>query len=336
MMTAADEFAVAAEPFRRELLVHCYRMLGSVHDAEDLVQETLLRAWRSYETFDGQRASLRTWLYRIATNACLTALDQRGRRALPADLTSPGAPDVSEQALNGSRRLDVPWLEPFPDALADPAAVAAGRERIRLAFIAALQNLLPRQRAVLLLREVLGMRADEVAGMLGTSTTAVNSALQRARAVIREIAPDEIGEPSDVAQRDAVNRYMTAFVNSDVAGLTKLLADDAIMQMPPVLMWFSGREDIARFLAARFSSPSAPARALLTRANGQPAFAIYRQGAAGTFRPRSIQVLSVRADGLIDRIDSFLDASLFAAFALPDKLLTDGGDKQCCRGRHFA
>jgi RNA polymerase sigma-70 factor (ECF subfamily) len=329
MMTIAEDFTVQTEPFRRELLVHCYRMLGSVHDAEDLVQDTMLRAWRSYQSFDEERASLRTWLYRIATNACLTALEQRGRRALPADLSSPAAPDVSELALNGSRRTEVPWLEPFPDALADPASVATGRADIRLAFIAALQYLLPRQRAVLLLREVLGMRAAEVADMLGTSTTAVNSVLQRARSVLREIAPESVSEPSDAVQREVVDRYVTAFVNSDVAGLTRLLARDAIMQMPPVLMWFSGRDDIAGFLSARFSSPAAPARTLLTRANGQHAIAVYRQGAVGSFRPRSIALLGFGPDGMITRIDTFLDTSLFGTFGLPPALGSDrlGSDR---------
>src|SRR5215813_6363884 len=203
-MLGSDDFARLTDPFRPELLAHCYRMLGSVYDAEDQVQETLVRAWRSYGEFEG-RASLRTWLYRIATNACLRAIENRGRRPLPSGLTSAG------ETTDGSLppvRPEVSWLQPFPDALlpggpADPAAIAVSREGVRLALIAALQFLPPRQRAVLILRDVLRWRAAEVADLLGTSTAAANSVLQRARAQLRQAAPakDEMREPDDAGQR---------------------------------------------------------------------------------------------------------------------------------------
>ncbi|HYY82699.1 MAG TPA: RNA polymerase subunit sigma-70, partial [Actinomycetes bacterium] len=199
-MTGDEEFARRSDPFRRELLAHCYRMLGSVHDAEDLVQETLLRAWRAYDRFDDRRASLRTWLYRIATNACLTALEQCGRRELPAGVAGPADPE----APLAPAPPEVTWLQPIPDALLeggsdDPATIVSLRGSVRLALVAALQHLPARQRAVLILRDVLGWRAAEVAGLLGTTTAAVNSALQRAHAQLGQVSParDEITEPDD-------------------------------------------------------------------------------------------------------------------------------------------
>ncbi len=314
-MAVSEDFAVQAEPFRRELLEHCYRMLGSVQDAEDLVQETLLRAWRARGEFDGQRASLRTWLYRIATNACLTALHQRARRALPADFTGPSA---DAAGLEASRRSDIPWLQPFPDALAggDPAVITAGRENIRLAFVAALQHLPPRQRAVLLLRDVLAWRAAEVAELLGTSTTAVNSALQRARARLHQVAPEDLAEPPEAVRRDLLDRYVTAFVEADIEALTRLLAEDAVLQMPPFLTWFAGRDAIGRFFASVFVAVPGSVRVIVTVANGQPAMGTYRRGDNGEFHAHSIHVLTI-AGSAITRIDTFPDASLFPAFALP-------------------
>ena len=250
----SEEFERLTGPFRGELLAYCYRMLGSVQDAEDQVQETLLRAWRGYGGFEG-RSSVRTWLYRIATNACLRALETRGRRPLPSGL---GGPAEDPDAPLAAARPEVPWLQPIPDARfgsapADPAAVVVSRTSMRLALIAALQYLPARQRAVLILRDVLGWRAAEVAGLLGTSVPAVNSALQRAREHLETARPaeDEIGEPDTPAERDLVGRYAAAFENADMAGLVALLREDAVLEMPPLPGWFRGRAAVARFLGTR-------------------------------------------------------------------------------------
>src|SRR5687768_6274727 len=225
-----DEFLRLADPMRRELLAHCYRMLGSVHDAEDLVQETYLRAWRGYEGFEG-RSSLRTWLYRIATTQCLTALDSRGRRPLPTGLGAPAAEPTAPPVERG----EVPWLEPVPDGMVgaggdDPAAIVTARESIRLALVAALQHLPPRQRAVLILRDVLKWRAAEVAEVLETSTAAVNSILQRARAQLDQVSPseDNVSEPTAAEQRELLEKYVTAFEAKDVAAIVELFTKDAI------------------------------------------------------------------------------------------------------------
>ncbi len=239
----AAEFARLTDPYRRELLEHCYRMLGSAHDAEDLVQETYLRAWRGYAGFEG-RASLRTWLHRIATSACLTAIERRRGRALPAGL---GAPATDPEAPLDPPLGETTWLEPLPDALhaapsADPAAIVAGREGLRLAMVAALQHLPPRQRAVLLLRDVLRWRASEVADLLQTSTAAVNSALQRAHARLAEVAPAEDAQvaPVDARRRALLERYVAAFENADMAALTRLLSHEATWEMPPFTTWVTG------------------------------------------------------------------------------------------------
>jgi RNA polymerase sigma-70 factor (ECF subfamily) len=318
-MPNSAHFARASDPFRRELLAHCYRMLGSVHEAEDLVQETYLRAWRAYPGFDEERASLRTWLYRIATNACLTALKSRGRRPLPSGLGGPG--EDPRQPLQ--RRPEVPWLEPLPDALldpapGDPAAIVASRAGIRLAFIAALQYLPARQRAVLILRDVLAWRAAEVAELLGTSTAAVNSALQRAHAQLAQVAPaeDEVTEPAEAEQRALLDQYVAAFVSGDTGSLGRLLADDVVLDMPPYVTWFRGRDAVTGFLANKIP-PAYRARQLIRiRANGQPAVASYRRRADGNFHAHSVHVLTVTAAG-IERITAFLDPGLFAAFGLP-------------------
>jgi RNA polymerase sigma-70 factor, ECF subfamily len=320
-MSVSEDFTRLAEPFRRELLAHCYRMLGSVQDAEDLVQETLLRAWRAYGDYDGQRASLRTWLYRIATNACLTALDKRGRRALPADLT---VPSRDPEAPVTDLRPEIPWLQPFPYTLpgaGDPAAIAAERESVRLAFVAALQHLPPRQRAVLILRDVLAWHATEVADLLGTSVAAVNSALQRAHAQLREAGParDEVVEPSDAAQRELLDQYVAAFVGADMPALTRLLAKDAVLQMPPFLTWFTGRETITRFFAGRVHAIPNSWRAIPISANDQPALGSYLRRDDGAYHPHSIQVLTITTEG-VARIDSFRDKSLFPLFGLPPAL----------------
>src|SRR6516165_784553 len=318
-MTVSEDFTSATGRFRGELLAHCYRMLGSADEAEDLVQETYLRAWRSYPGFEG-RASVRTWLYRIATNVCLTALERRGRRPLPSGLGGP-AEDAETPVVAGS---EVPWLQPLPDALLaaereDPAAVTVSRAGIRLAFVAALQYLSARQRAVLIMRDVLQWPAAEVAELLGMTTTAVNSGLRRARAQLAQALPaeDELAEPAEPGQRALLDRFAAAFESADVSGLAELLREDVALEMPPLLTWFSGRADVARFLAAApaFAAPGR-LRLVPVRANGQPAFAAYQREAGGSYQAYAITVPTVTATG-IARIVTFFDPGLFGSFGLP-------------------
>jgi len=314
-----QEFLPRAEPYRRELLAHCYRMLGSVHDAEDLVQETYLRAWRAYDRFE-ERSSLRTWLYRIATSACLTALESRSRRPLPTGLGAPSSDPEAELA----EQPEVPWLEPIPDAMvvggaADPATVVTSRDSIRLALIAALQHLPPRQRTVLLLREVLSWPAAEVAELLGTTTAAVNSSLQRARAQISQVAPteDAVAEPSTPGQRDLLNRYVAAFEEYDVAALVELFTADAVWEMPPFTGWFQTPRDIGRLVATQCPAKHrGDLRLVPTEANGQPAFGMYRRGEDGQHHPFQLHVVHLSAAG-IDHVAAFFDTSLFVTFGLP-------------------
>jgi RNA polymerase sigma-70 factor, ECF subfamily len=333
-IAVSDEFVRQTAPFRRELLAHCYRMLGSVHDAEDLVQETMLRAWRSYPDFDPERASMRTWLHRIATNACLNALESRSRRPLPSDLS--GASGLAEAPRHPEGRdPEIPWLQPFPDALlglgggseaggmdaggaADPAAVVAARDSIRLAFVAALQHLPARQRAVLILRDVLAWRAAEVADLLEITTAAVNSALQRARAQLQEVAPDRdrAARPADQRQRELADRYVAAFVHADVDTLTRLLADEVVLEMPPFLSWFRGRETVSAFLAGRALAAPDRWRAIPVRANGQPAMGAYLRRDDGRHHAHSVQVFDVTDEGLA-WIAAFQDPPLFGTFGLP-------------------
>jgi len=317
-----DEFARLTDPFRPELLAHCYRMLGSVHDAEDQVQETLLRAWRSFGQFEG-RASLRTWLYRIATNACLRALETRSRRPLPSGLGQPGENPEGPLA---AAMPEIPWLQPIPDGLlrpgsADPAAVAISRTNIRLALVAALQYLPARQRAVLILRDVLGWRAAEVAELLGTTTVAANSALQRARAQLQQVAPaeDEIREPADPGDLALLNRYAAAIEDADVTALTDLLRDDAVLEMPPLPAWFTGREQIGLFLRSHVLRQPGEIATIPTAANGQPALAAYLRGPDGVYQAHAVQVLTLSA-ARIARIVAFQDPGLFPAFGLPPVL----------------
>jgi RNA polymerase sigma-70 factor (ECF subfamily) len=316
-MLVSDEFARLAGPLRPELLAYCYRMLGSVQDAEDQVQETLTRAWRSYGDFEG-RASLRTWLYRIATNACLRALADRSRRPLPSGLGAPAEDPAAPVA-----QAELPWLQPVPDVLvstdpADPASIAGSRMSVRLALVAALQYLPARQRAVLILRDVLRWRAAEVAGLLGTTTTAVNSMLQRAREHLGQLAPalDDLREPTDPALRRQLDRYAAAFEHADVAALTRLLRDDAVLEMPPVLTWFTGRERIGRFLAARVLRQPGEFLMSPVAANGQPGFAAYLRGDDGVYRAHAVQVVTATATG-IARVVSFNQPALFPVFSLP-------------------
>lgn len=296
-----------AAPLRAELIAHCYRMLGSVHDAEDLVQETYLRGWRGYSAFE-ERAALRTWLYRIATTACLRALENRARRVLPLD----DPIDDSE------------WLEPIPDTYLYQAPEDAlfVRQSVRLAVMTALQELPARQRAVLLLRDVVQFSAAEVAELLETTPAAVNSSLQRARGRLAEIAPDEddVSEPEDAARRDLVDRYCAAFENADMAALTELLQEDVRLEMPPMREWFFGRDNVLRFLADRAIAAPGDLRMVPTSANAQPAVAEYRRNADNIMQAHSIQVLTCRSRAGTPGIavmTVFLDPTLFAAFGLP-------------------
>jgi len=310
------EFARRTEPFRKELLAHCYRMLASVDEAEDLVQETYLRAWRSYSTFEG-RSSLRVWLYRIATNACLTALDQRGRRALPSGL---GDPSDDPAAPAAPTDPGVAWIEPIPDSLVDPAAIVTSRESLRLALIAALQYLPPRQRAVLILREVLAFPATEVAALLDTTVAAVKSTLQRARARLEETAPDrsEVTEPTDPQSRALLAEYIAGFENADTAALERALRADAAIELVGTSTWFSGRVNCLRLLEQAVGSPG-DWRMIPTLANGQPAAAAYFRDATGTYQPFGLAVLTPSPTG-ITRIHVFSTPTLVTAFGLPQRL----------------
>ena len=325
-MTTSEDFTSVTGQFRHELLAHCYRMLGSADEAEDLVQETYLRAWRSYDGFEG-RSSVRTWLYRIATNACLTAIERRGRRPLPSGLGAPG----DDPAAPGMATPEVPWLEPLPDALLvsdhdDPAAAAASQAGIRLAMVAALQYLSARQRAVLILRDVLDWPAAEVAVMLGTTTTAVNSGLRRARAQLAQALPDEddVAEPAEPDRRAMLDRFAAAFENADLTALTELLREDVALEMPPMLTWFAGREDVRRFLASKLFGTPGQLRLVPTMANGQPAFAAYQREPGGVYRAHAVLVVSVTATG-IARIVIFLSPGVLRAFGLPPEYGRDGG-----------
>ncbi|GAA4608260.1 RNA polymerase sigma-70 factor (ECF subfamily) [Actinoplanes octamycinicus] len=307
------------EAFRGDLLAHCYRMLGSVQEAEDLVQETLLRAWKAADRFDPRRASLRTWLHRIATNVCLTALEGRARRPLPSGLGAPGDPQAPLTPTLGRRDQqaaeDIRWLQPFPDArLGDPADAAQQRAGLRLAWVAALQLLPARQRAMLVLREVLQLSAAEVADLLDTSVASVNSGLQRARATLRAAAPalDDLREPSDPAERAVVERYLVAFEAADVPALSRLLADDVALEMPPVALWLLGRAHYAAFLERVFAMRGPGWRLVPVPANGGPALAAY----APDGRAHSLQVFTV-SGGLIRRAVTFVDPGLFDLFGLP-------------------
>jgi RNA polymerase sigma-70 factor, ECF subfamily len=307
------------EAFRGELLAHCYRMLGSVEEAEDLVQETMLRAWRAADRYDPQRASLRTWLHRIATNACLTALEGRARRPLPSGLGPAG--DDPQVPLTPS--LDIPWLQPFPDArLGDPADAAQQRAGLRLALVAALQLLPARQRAVLVLREVLQLSAAEVAQALDSSVASVNSSLQRARAALQAAGPvlDDLREPANPDERAVVDRYLTAFEAADVPGLTRLLADDVVLEMPPVALWLAGRAHYREFMDRVFAMRGPGWRLLPVQANGSPALAAYAPDpATGGVRAHSLQVFDV-SRGLIRRCVTFADPTVLGPFGLPARM----------------
>jgi RNA polymerase sigma-70 factor (ECF subfamily) len=297
------------EAYRGELVAYCYRMLGSFHEAEDLVQETMLRAWKARDRYDPARASVRTWLYRIATNACLSALEGRAQRPLPSGLGAPsedpGAPLTPA--------LDIPWLQPFPDARYDQAI----RADLRLALVAAMQVLPARQRAVLVLREVLEFTAAEVADQLGTTVPAVNSALQRARAALAGAGDvTEVAEPGDPEIRAVIQQYVRAFEAADVPGLVRLLADAAVLEMPPVPLWYRGSRDYGLFMRRVFEMRGTGWAARQLTANGQPALAAYAPEAPGGHRLHTLQVLTV-ADGRVARNVVFADPAVFGAFQLP-------------------
>jgi RNA polymerase sigma-70 factor (ECF subfamily) len=302
------DFEAAVAPFRRELLVHCYRMLGSPHDAEDLLQETLLRAWRAADSYDADRASLRTWLYRIATNACLNALESRTSRPLPSGIGERfDDPDAAF-----APGLEVPWLMPFPT---DPAAAAVERSRLRLALVAALQLLPARQRAALILREVLDVPAAEVADALGMTTAAVNSALQRARARLADVGVDpDAGVDAPHEQRAVVERYVAAFERADVSALTALLADEVVLEMPPMWNWYVGPADYAGFMDRVYRTRGTDWRSVPLWANGEAGFAAYRDGALHT-----VQLLTV-SRGRVLRTTVFQDDDVFALFDLSPRL----------------
>lgn len=314
-MPAQEEFVERAAPYRGELIAHCYRMLGSVHDAEDLVQETYLRGWRGYQAFE-ERAALKTWLYRIATTACLRALENRARRVLPAGLGDGSIdPDVDLGAAAGAHA----WLEPIPDAMMfkGPEEDVTAKQSVRLAVMTALQELPARQRAVLILRDVVQFSAAEVAELLETTPAAVNSSLQRARARLAELSPDEerMSEPGDARRRELLDRYCAAFENADMAALTALLQADVKLEMPPLPVWFAGRDTVLRFLAGRALAQPGDIAMIPTAANAQPAVAEYRAAADGVLQAHSIHVITPGAAGIAG-ITVFLDPGLFTAFGL--------------------
>jgi RNA polymerase sigma-70 factor, ECF subfamily len=314
------DFSAHAEPYRRELLAHCYRMTGSVHDAEDLVQETFLRAWKAYGRFEG-KSSIRTWLHRIATNTCLSALEGRQRRPLPTGLGSSSSDPSAELV----ERREISWLEPLPDLTddpADPSVIVGSRESVRLAFVAALQHLSPRQRAVLLLRDVLQWKSVEVADAVGTTTIAVNSLLQRARSQLETVGPssgDRLAAPESAEAQDLLDRYIAAFETYDIDRLVELFTAEAVWEMPPYTGWYQGPQAIITLIHQQCPAESAgDMRMIPLTANGQPAAAMYMR-AGQVHVPFQLHVLDVHSDG-VSHVVAFLDDTLFAKFGLPESL----------------
>jgi RNA polymerase sigma-70 factor (ECF subfamily) len=319
-----DAFLADAQRYRRELMAHCYRMTGSLHDAEDLVQETYLRAWKSYEGFQG-RSSVRTWLYRIATNTCLTALDGRQRRPLPTGLGAPSSDPTADIA----EHHEITWLEPLPDTPrehpSDPSVIVASRDSVRLAFAAALQHLSPRQRAVLVLREVLQWKAAEVGEAIGISTAAVNSLLQRARAQIDAVQPsqdDDIAPPDSPEAQDLLSRYIAAFETYDMDKLVELFTADAIFEMPPFDGWYQGPENIVTLSKTHCPAEGAgDMRFLRTTANGQPTAALYMLNReTGEHEEFQLHVLEIRPGGVGHVVAFHAGSGLFEKFGLPATL----------------
>jgi RNA polymerase sigma-70 factor (ECF subfamily) len=313
------DFGSRAEKYRRELLVHCYRILGSLEDAEDAVQEALIRAWRQIDSLRSQ-ASLRAWLYTIAGNVSLNMLAGRKARALPMTMTDPADPRDPLQA----PVLESVWLDPLPDEYiagvsASPEARYETKESVTLAFLAALQRLPGRQRAILILRDVLGWKTEEIGGLLDQSIPAVNSALQRARATMKRQydTPDQSAGPGDEREAIVLARFVQAWETSDSAGLAALLREDAILTMPPLPAWYRGRDSIREFLDVQIFSGK-QYRLIATRANGCPALASYQRDATGVYRPGAILILTL-VQGQITQLDDFLalDHRLFLRFNLP-------------------
>ncbi|MEU9550846.1 sigma-70 family RNA polymerase sigma factor [Streptomyces werraensis] len=322
--TATTDLDATLEQYRVELTGYCYRMLGSSFEAEDAVQDTMIRAWRSIDKFEG-RSSLRSWLYRIATNVCLDMLSAGNKRARPMDLTE--STPLARAAL--SPRPDHTWLEPMPDdrvlpTPADPAEAAVAKESVRLAFMAALQRLPAKQRAVLILREVLAWKASEVAELLGTSVASVNSALQRARATLAERrepgADAAVADPLDEDQKKLLDRYVAAFEGYDMSALTALLHEDAIMTMPPFDLWLTGADDITGFMTT-MGAACANSKLLPVEVNGLPGFAQYKPDPEnGGYTPWAVQALEI-SDGRITGFHCFLDTQRwFPLFGLPLRL----------------
>ncbi|HEY6574687.1 MAG TPA: sigma-70 family RNA polymerase sigma factor [Mycobacterium sp.] len=318
-----DAFLADAQRYRRELLAHCYRMTGSLHDAEDLVQETYLRAWKSFDGFQG-RSSVRTWLYRIATNTCLTALDGRQRRPLPSGLGQPASDPHGEI----TEHNEVPWLEPMPDTThedpSDPSVIVGSRESVRLAFIAALQHLSPRQRAVLVLRDVLQWKAAEVGDAIGASTAAVNSLLQRARAQLESVDPkedDAVTAPEDPEAQDLLDRYIAAFEAYDIDKLVELFTAEAVFEMPPFDGWYQGGENIVQLSKTHCPAEGAgDMRFVRITANGQLAAALYMLNReTGAHEEFQLHVLEIRPGG-ISHVVAFHANGLFEKFGLPTSL----------------
>ncbi len=323
LATTDMDLDTAMDRYRVELTGYCYRMLGSSFDAEDAVQDTYIRAWRSYDKFEG-RSSLRSWLYRIATNVCLDLLNAGNKRARPMDLTAP----QHQASAVLKERPEVTWLEPVPDGrvlpqTADPAEMALAKESVRLAFVAALQHLPAKQRAVLILREVLAWKADEVARLLETTTASVNSALQRARATLagQALRDSDPADPLDADQAQLLARYLSAFEAYDISRLTALLHEDAVLSMPPFDLWLQGHEDIAAWHLNQGIGCKG-SRLVPTTANGMPAFGQYRPREDGRpgHTPWALQVLEI-SDGKIVGLNAFLDtARWFPLFGLPEQL----------------
>jgi RNA polymerase sigma-70 factor (ECF subfamily) len=315
------DFPQVADQYRRELTAHCYRMTGSVYDAEDMVQETYLRAWRAYDDFEG-RSTVRTWLYRIATNVCLTNLENKARRPLPTGLGMPGAQAGDELV----EATEVPWLQPMPDVMVDvanvdPADVVGNRDSIRLAFVAALQHLPARQRAVLILRDVLRWSAKETASALETTVAAVNSALQRAHAQLAEkqLTQGTVEDDLTPELEEMLDRYVRAFWDKDVSALVTMLARDAVWEMPPFTGWYAGAENIADLIDHQCPGGVQDMPMIRTTANGQPAFGLYMRQPEGHFEPFHLQVLQL-VEGRVKHVVAFFEPELFETFGLPARL----------------
>jgi RNA polymerase sigma-70 factor, ECF subfamily len=312
-MATQVDVGAELEQYRKELTAYCYRMLASPFEAEDAVQETMIRAWRAYDRFEG-RSALRSWLYRIATNVCLDMLSGRDRRARPMDLGPAGAPVIE----NLNVPSEITWLQPIPDSHL-PEETAIERETLRLAFVAALQHLPPRQRAALILAEVLRWKASEIAELLETSVASVNSALQRARATIESHDMTQ-SQPLEEVDRELLDRYVAAFQNYDIDALTSLIQEDATQSMPPFDLWLRGRDDILTWWFGPGIGCEGSKLIPVGAVNGSPAFAQYKPAENGGWEPWALQVLEV-SGGRVVEFSFFLDTeALFPLFGLPERL----------------